>query len=564
MEQREMRFVLISDFTIDSLAVLLQGDDSGIAAVEVADIGQVVPSLLALAQAPKNDQADAVIVWTRPEDAVPGFAGFSGAPTNGNPGSDLNNEVNAFADHILAAAKKVDLLFVPTWTITPYRRGLGLLHMQPGVGAGHALSTMNLRLMEHLADAANVHVMDAQRWVSLAGAGAVNPKQWYMAKAAFSNDVFKEAVLDIKAALTAIRGEGRKLLILDLDDTLWGGVVGEDGVDGMTLGGHDAVGEAFADFQRHVKALRDRGVLVGIVSKNDEKTALHAIRTHPEMVLTVEDFAGWRINWDDKAQNIADLTEELNLGLQSVVFIDDSAFERGRVAEALTDVLVPDWPANPMLFVRALEGLRCFDPAAVTAEDLDRQDMIMDERAREAVKAKVGSLEDWLKTLDLTITAEDLNATNLKRASQLLNKTNQMNLRTRRMPETEFNDWAERADHWCWTFRVSDRFGDSGLTALLSLERKEDTAEIIDFVVSCRVFRRGVEAAMLARAVSFCCELGLKQLRAVYLATDNNSPCLEFLQRAGLTALDGGDDEATFVWDLADAFDPPAHINLEG
>lgn len=554
-----MRFLLISDFTIDSLAGFLQSDGSGTAAVEVADTGPVVPSLLALAQAPKNDQADVVIVWTQPEDAVPGFADFSGPPTNGNPGSDLNAEVDAFADHILAAAKKVDLMFVPTWTMAPYRRGLGLLHMQPGVGSGHALSTINLRLMERLADAANVHVLDAQRWLSLAGAGAVNPKQWYMAKAAFSNDVFKEAVLDINAAITAIRGEGKKLLILDLDDTLWGGVVGEDGVDGLRLGGHDAVGEAFADFQRHVKALRDRGVLVGIVSKNDEKTALNAIRTHPEMILTVDDFAGWRINWDDKAQNIADLTEALNLGLQSVVFIDDSAFERARVAETLTEVLVPEWPANPMLFVRALEELRCFDPAAVTAEDIDRQDMIMDEREREAVKAEVGSLEDWLKTLDLTINAEDLNAANLKRASQLLNKTNQMNLQTRRMTETEFNDWAEGDDRWCWTFRVSDRFGDSGLTALLSLERKEDTAEIVDFVVSCRVFRRGVEAAMLARAVSFCRDLGLKQLRAVYQATEKNLPCLEFWRESGFSA-----DGDSFVWDLADSYATPSHLRMEG
>ena len=138
------------------------------------------------------------------------------------------------------------------------------MHMRPGIGAGHALTSINLRLMDRLAVAGNIHVLDTQRWLAMTGATAVNPKQWYMAKAAFSNDVFKEAVLDIKAVLMAVRGAGRKLVIVDLDDTLWGGVVGEVGIDGITLGGHDAVGEAFVDFQRALKMLRRRGVLLGI------------------------------------------------------------------------------------------------------------------------------------------------------------------------------------------------------------------------------------------------------------------------------------------------------------
>jgi len=280
------------------------------------------------------------------------------------------------------------------------------------------------------------------------------------------------------------------------------------------------------------------------------------------MVLALDDFAGWRINWEDKAGNIAELIRELNLGPQSVVFIDDNPFERGRVAEALPEVRVPDWPANPMLFVKALEGLRCFDPAAVTAEDLGRQDMVLDERAREALKAEVGSLEDWLETLDLKVAVEELNPGNLKRAAQLLNKTNQMNLGTRRMTETELGDWARGDGRWLWTFRVSDRFGDSGLTALLGLERVDEDAEIVDFVVSCRVFKRGVEEAMLARAVAFCREAGLKRLRAEYLPTDRNRPCLEFWRRSGFAA--DGATTTTFVWDLADAYDPPTHLRVEG
>ena len=555
-----MRFLLVSDFTIDSIAGLMQSDgrDTTTTMVEVAPLGHVLPSLLTLAQGRKCEHADAVLIWTRPETAIPGFARVLDAPVTVN---DLRAEVDAFAEHVLAAAEKVDLILVPTWTIAPFTRGLGPLHMRPGIGAGHALTSMNLRLMDRLAVAGNIHILDAQRWLAMTGATAVNPKQWYMAKAAFSNDVFKEAVLDIKAVLMAVRGATRKLVIVDLDDTLWGGVVGEVGVDGITLGGHDAVGEAFADFQRALKVLRRRGVLLGIVSKNDEQTALKAIGYHPEMVLALDDFAGYRINWEDKAYNVAQLAQELNLGLQSVVFIDDNAFMRGRVAETLPEVLVPQWPSNPMQFVRTLEDLRCFDSVALTAEDLSRQDMLLDETARSSLRKTIGSIEDWLNTLDLTITVEKLTANNLKRAAQLLNKTNQMNLHTRRLAETELEDWAGVADHWIWTFRVSDRFGDSGLTALLGIKRIDDSAEMTDFVVSCRVFQRGVEEAILAHAVALCCKMGMKHLTAIYHPTDKNKPCLEFWRRSGFSV--NGNDGYTFVWNLANTYDPPTHIKIE-
>ena len=156
--------------------------------------------------------------------------------------------------------------------------------------------------------------------------------------------------MDLKAGLNGLDGRGRKLIVVDLDDTLWGGIVGEVGWEQLKLGGHDHVGEAFADFQRALKGLNRRGILLAIASKNEERVALEGIAQHPEMVLSLDDFAGWRIDWEDKAQNIADMVAELNLGLQSVVFIDDNPAERSRVREALPEVFVPEWPADPALY----------------------------------------------------------------------------------------------------------------------------------------------------------------------------------------------------------------------
>src|SRR5207249_4608997 len=187
--------------------------------------------------------------------------------------------------------------------------------------------------------------------------------------------VLQEAARDIKGAVQAIRGESRKLLVLDLDDTLWGGSVGEIGWQNIKLGGHDAVGEAYVDFQRVLKSLLNRGNLLAIVSKNQESVALAALENHPEMVLRPGDFAGWRINWRDKAENIVELVSELNVGLQSVVFIDDNPAERALVAEALPEVLVPQWPESPLLYSAALHDLRCFDRPCLTDEDLTRSQM---------------------------------------------------------------------------------------------------------------------------------------------------------------------------------------------
>jgi HAD superfamily phosphatase (TIGR01681 family) len=247
--------------------------------------------------------------------------------------------------------------------------------------------------MQALQDVPNVYVMNAQRWLeATATRGRSMAKGWYLGKVPFSGETFAEVARDLKAAARALTGHTRKLLVLDLDDTLWGGIVGDIGWENLQLGGHDAVGEAFVDFQHAVKALTARGIVLGIVSKNTERVALDAIDTHPQMVLRRTDFVGWRINWQDKAQNIADLAAELHLGLQSVVFIDDNPVERARVRDALPEVFVPDWPEDKLLYTERFLGLRCFDAPAISREDAERTALYAAERERGAVRALARSM----------------------------------------------------------------------------------------------------------------------------------------------------------------------------
>ncbi|RUP10139.1 HAD-IIIC family phosphatase [Hyphomicrobium sp.] len=545
---------LISDFTIDELSNELVVSDlhSGVGA-RVAPFDQVTQSLLS---PPPPDAADFAVVWTQPQKAVPSFAKLLAfEPLDDDA---LQAEVDAFCAKIEKAAPLYRSVFVPSWTMPSWQRGLGMLDTRKG-GVSSALVRMNSQLMQRLSGISNVYVLDASRWLAAVGPSAFNPKAWYLGKIAFARPVLAEAARDVRAALASLSNGPRKLLILDLDDTLWGGIVGDVGWEGVKLGGMDASGEAFVDFQKAIKDLKKRGVVLGIVSKNEESVALEAIRSNPSMVLKEQDFVGWKINWHDKARNVAELTQSLNLGLQSVVFIDDNPVERARVREALPEVYVPEWPKEEFLYASHLRNLSCFDAPALTREDAERTRMYDEETQREALRQQVGSIEEWLKTLEIKVTIEPLSSTTSTRAAQLLNKTNQLNLRTRRLTERELIEWAAEKDNAFWVVNVSDRMGDAGLTGLLGISFEGDVAHIVDFVLSCRVMGRRVEDTIVHVAVAAAIERGAKRVIAKYLPTAKNKPCLTFWQNSGFT--NEGDRE--FVWDNSSAYPLPDVVNLE-
>jgi FkbH-like protein len=544
---------LISDFTIDELADELRAPGvHAPAGADVAPFGQVTQMLMG---EPKADFKDFAVVWVRPEGLAPSFLRVLDHETVSDEA--LVSEVQAFCSLVERAAGKYKVVFVPTAVLPPWRRGLGMTDVREG-GLARSLMKINSALADGLSKLSNVFVLDAQRWFQSAGYQTDGSKAWYLGKMAASRAVMAEASADIRAALSGLSGGARKLLVLDLDDTMWGGIVGDVGWEGLRLGGLDGEGEAFVDFQRGVKALKRRGVILAIASKNEESVALEAMRSHPEMVLRQEDFVAWKINWHDKAKNILDLTTQLNLGLQSVVFIDDNPVERARVREALPEVLVPEWPREKYLYPAALHQLRCFDAPALSEEDLARTRMYQEERQREQLQQDLGSVDDWLKSLEIKVRAEPLTAGNLTRATQLLNKTNQLNLSTRRLTEAELTAWASAPNHRFWALSVSDRFGDAGLTGLLSIELDQSGARVVDYVLSCRVMGRRVEETMVHMAVA-AARGHAKTLTATLLPTAKNKPCLTFWKQSGFTENEG----LVFTWDLSQEYQLPATIHLE-
>jgi FkbH-like protein len=554
----QVRAILISDFNLDNFSGYLKNDSqSPKINPSIAPFGQVSQVLMDEKKECWKQLNDLAIVWTQPEGVINSFR--KALDFNSVTIKQTLEDVDVYSEALTRLTGRVKILLVPTWTLPTGIAGYGMLERKPGLGLADLLARMNLRLAENLKDISDAYVIDAEHWIRSAGQQAFNPKLWYMGKIPFGNQVFKEAASDIKSALTGILGNAKKLILVDLDDTLWGGTVGDEGWKTLKLGGHDPVGEAFSDFQRALKSFLRRGILLGIISKNEEKVALETIDKNPEMILKREDFVGWRINWSDKASNILELTKELNLGLQSVVFIDDNPVERARVREALPEVLVPDWPKDKMLYKHFLLSLNCFNTPVISLEDNERTKLYKTEFQRTELKSTLGSLDDWLKTLGTKVVVEEISEVNRQRASQLFNKTNQMNLSTRRLTEAELMNWVKDKNRCIWTFSVTDKFGDSGLTGLVGVEWKESNIQITDFLLSCRVMGRKVEETMLNVAYEYGRVKKLKTLTASYLKTNKNQPCYTFWKQSGFEHDEKTD---TFIWNIEDPYPQPDCITI--
>lgn len=544
------KYRILADFTADLLKPLLLKHLPG-SEVTVAPYGQVFQGL-------KEHPAatETLVVFSRIENTLPSFQALSQFDPVDK--AALDRDVDYFASELREAARHQETVLVFSWSIPLGMRGHGMADYRPGQGLRYAVNRANNRLADQLADVNNVFLLDIERVLINFDAPKTNARFWYAGKVPFTLPFFEVCAREIAAAIHGLSGTSRRLIVVDLDNTLWGGILGDVGWEGLKLGGHDHVGEAHVDFQRALKALTRRGIILALASKNYENNALEAIEKHPEMVLRKDDFACWRINWQDKAQNIIEIAKAVNLGLASVVFLDDNPAERARVREALPDVLVPEWPEDPTDYTRALHALTCFDLPALSEEDKKRAAMFVEERARQELQQNAGSEEDWLRSIDMKVQIAPLNSANQARIVQLFNKTNQFNLATRRANENELATWVAAGDRYLWGFRVSDRFGDTGLTGIVTLDVRGEEAEVVDFIMSCRVMGRKIEEAMLGVALAKAAERGAKLGFARFQPTKRNQPMLEFLKRSGLSE----DEENLYRWNLESAYPQPDFLTI--
>ena len=387
-----------------------------------------------------------------------------------------------------------------------------------------------------------VLILDTEFWANQLGIRQISDRKlWYHAKQEISPaqaPIFGDL---LARQLAAIRGLSHKCLVLDLDNTLWGGTIGDDGLEGISLGQGSALGEAFLAFQHYLKRLSERGIVLAVSSKNDSEIAKSAFREHPEMVLQLSDMAAFRANWQDKPSNVRDIARELNLGLDALVFFDDNPVERAMMREALPTVAVPEAPEGVERYPECLADAGYFETVAFTADDAQRTQQVIANRQRKEVEAGVTDIAAFLRDLDMQIEYGPFDGPNLPRIVQLINKTNQFNLTTKRYTETEVRKLMEDEDVATLYVRLRDRFGDNGIISVVIgrfvLNHARRLMEIDTWLMSCRVLGRGVETAVLDLLMETARAHDAVALLGRYRPTDRNGLVCDHYHKLGFSPL---------------------------
>jgi len=369
--------------------------------------------------------------------------------------------------------------------------------------------------------------------------------------------------------LAALRGLSKKCLVLDLDNTLWGGVIGDDGLDGIVLGEGSAAGEAHLALQHYAKLLKERGVILAVCSKNDAKVAEAVFRDHPEMVLRRSDIAAFLANWDDKAQNLKTIAARLNIGVDSLVFVDDNPVERARVRQSLPMVAVPELPEDAAHYVRCLAEAGYFEAVAFTSEDRERAQQYAANAEREALLGSAESMDEFLRGLNMSVVCGPFTSVDHARVVQLINKTNQFNTTTRRYASEEVAHITSLPEALTLQFRLVDRVGDNGLVSTMILRptpEDEDVLEIENWVMSCRVFGRELEYEAMNIAVEAARERGARALVANYIPTAKNDVIKTLYPNLGFTEVNQSapaNGATRWLINLADYVERDTHIVVQ-
>jgi FkbH-like protein len=395
-----------------------------------------------------------------------------------------------------------------------------------------------------------------------------NQQLWNLGKFAFSDEFIPLYGDHVARTVGAIRGKSRKVLVLDLDNTVWGGVIGDDGMEGIAIAQGDARGEAHLAVQRMALDLRKRGVVLAVSSKNTDSVAREPFERHPEMLLRLEHIAVFQANWNDKASNIKAIAEELSLGLDSIVFLDDNPAERGLVRKLLPQVAVPELPEDPAGYVRTLAAAGYFEAVAFASEDLARAGFYQDNAKRASLQKQVGGVDAYLASLDMTITFQPFDATGRARIVQLINKSNQYNLTTRRYTDPEVLEAEEDPETFTLQVRLADVFGDNGMISVVICRTAEPGVwEVDTWLMSCRVLGRKVEHMVLREILEHARAAGIEEIRGIYKPSGRNDLVVDHYEKLGFTEV-GEDAAGVTLWELrvegADPATAPMQVVSQG
>jgi FkbH-like protein len=447
----------------------------------------------------------------------------------------IDNRVNELVTLVKKFISVSDSKLVVANFHAPVYSPYGICETKTEYGLRDMILDLNAKLADSLRNESSIFIFNFDAFVAKYGdVNVFDYRQFLFGDIKVSLNYIPYLAEELMGYIKADLGINRKCIVLDLDNTLWGGIVGEDGFEGIKLSPQPS-GMPFLEFQRVILSLNERGIILAINSRNNEDEALRVIREHPHMVLREENFASIKINWNDKISNIKSIAEELNIGLDSLVYFDDDPINREVMSKALPEVITVDLPGDPALYTQKLMSLNDFNTFSITEEDKKRGRMYVEERKRSQLENSVSNLDDFLSQLGIKIKIIKADKFTIPRISQLVLKTNQFNLTTKRFQEEDILKFSQDKNMLVGCAQTADKFGNNGVTGVFILHKSPDYSEwsIETFLLSCRVMGRRIEYGIMSYILSEARKEGIKKVRGRYIPTKKNKPCESFLPNSG-------------------------------
>ena len=470
----------------------------------------------------------------------------------------VSEKINHLENMIMNFEKNLNSkLIIANFNIPSYSPN-GVLETKFDFGFHEMIEELNKSLRDISKNHNSVYVYNFNQFISKYGEKNIfDYRQFHVGDIQIALNFLPQFGYDLMSYIKPITGTNRKCIVLDLDNTLWGGIIGEDGFDGIELG-HSPNGKAFVDFQKELLSLWNQGIILAINSKNNFDDAMNVIKEHPNMILREKNFASIKINWNDKAENLKQIANEINIGLNSIVFFDDDKLNQERIKHEFPEVLTVELSSDPSYFSAILKDLNDFNVLQRTEDDVKRGEMYAQQRERKEFQKSISNLDDFLEQLDIQVKMKKTSEFLIPRISQLTLKTNQFNLTTKRYQEEEIRNFANNDKFIVGCAQVLDKFGDNGITGVYIINKEDKVWNIDTFLLSCRIMGRGVENGILSQILIDAKNNGIEEIRANFIPTKKNKPAENFLSDFGF---EKNDDY--WIYKLNNEIKLPKHLKVE-
>ena len=445
----------------------------------------------------------------------------------------VDEKINEIKNLIEVFTQKSQSKIIIANFVIPTYTPLGIYESKIEYGIKEIILDLNKKLKELSRNIDSCYVYDFNSFVTKFGEkNILDYKKMNYGDIKINFDIIPHLIYDFLGYVKPILGSNKKCLVLDLDNTLWGNIIGEDGIEGIKIGPYPE-GRSFVEFQKVIKALSENGIILAINSKNNQKDAMKAINEHPHMILREKDFSCIKINWNDKISNMREIAKDLNIGLDSIVFFDDDPINRELLRMSMPEVNTIELPKDPSSYAQILRNLNDFNILKITKDDVQRKIMYAQEQNRQKLESSTENLNEYLKKLDIKIKIKLDNEFSISRISQLILKTNQFNLTTKRYQEEEIKEFIEDKTMIVGCSEVDDKFGENGITNVFIIKTKSNEWIIDTFLLSCRIMGRGIEEGIIGKILEIAKDKGIEKITATFIPTEKNKPAENFLKNYG-------------------------------